>query len=286
KMTECAGAFASLVDWSLLDVLHGVEDAPSLERVEIVQPVLFAVMVSLAELWRSVGVLPDAVVGHSQGEIAAAHVAGVLSLEDAVRIVILRSAALTVLAGRGGMVSVISPLERVEDLLDGFDRLSIAAVNGPGSVVVSGETGQLERFLTECEHRDIRARRIAVDYASHSSQVEQLREQLLDTLATVQTRSAQTAFYSTVTGALYDPAGMDTRYWFDNLRETVRFEQAVQALHRDGYTVFVEASPHPLLVVDIEQICEAAAPADSVDPVIVGSLRRDEDGTTAFTQAM
>ncbi|MET9489763.1 SDR family NAD(P)-dependent oxidoreductase [Nocardia sp. NPDC006630] len=296
-MTECDRVFSALVDWSLLEVLDGGEGAPSLERVEVVQPVLFAVMVSLAQLWRSVGVEPDAVVGHSQGEIAAAYVAGVLSLEDAARIVILRSAVLTALAGQGAMVSVGLAVEQVERLLERFDRLAVAVINGPASTVVSGDIGQTELFLTECERLDVRARRIAVDYASHSPQVEQLRDHLLDALTEIQPRSqgstgsSGVVFYSTVTGTILDPSELDARYWFRNLRETVRFEQAVQALHRDGYNVFVEASPHPLLTVDIEQICAAAdpgssTPSDSHDPVIVGSLQRGEDCAVAFTRSM
>ncbi|WP_455566236.1 SDR family NAD(P)-dependent oxidoreductase [Nocardia tengchongensis] len=299
-MTECDRVFSTLVDWSLLEVLDGGEGTPSLERVEVVQPVLFAVMVSLAQLWRSVGVEPDAVVGHSQGEIAAAHVAGALSLEDAARIVILRSAALTALAGRGAMVAVGLPVEQVERLLERFDRLAVAVVNGPGSTVVSGDIEQMDLFLTECERLDVRARPIAVDYASHSPQVEQLREHLLDALTEIRPRSQDStasrgssgvAFYSTVTGTILDPAELDARYWFRNLRETVRFEQTVQTLHRDGYSVFVEASPHPLLTADIEQICEAAdpgssTPPDSHDPVIVGSLLRGEDCAIAFTRSM
>ncbi|NEW59474.1 SDR family NAD(P)-dependent oxidoreductase, partial [Nocardia cyriacigeorgica] len=299
-MTECDRVFSTLVDWSLLEVLDGGKGAPSLERVEVVQPVLFAVMVSLARLWRSVGVEPNAVVGHSQGEIAAAHVAGVLSLEDAARIVILRSAALTVLAGHGAMVSVGLSVEEVERLLDRFDGLAVAVVNGPGSTVVSGDIGQTELFLTECERLDVRARRIAVDYASHSPQVEQLRDHLLDALTEIQPRpqgstgsrgSSGLAFYSTVTGTILDPTELDAQYWFRNLRETVRFEQAVQALHRDGYSVFVEASPHPLLTVDIEQVCAAADPGSGIppnshDPVIVGSLLRGEDCAVAFTRSM
>ncbi|MFE3442888.1 SDR family NAD(P)-dependent oxidoreductase [Nocardia sp. NPDC059180] len=299
-MTECDRVFSTLVDWSLREVLDGAEGAPSLERVEVVQPVLFAVMVSLAQLWRSVGVEPDAVVGHSQGEIAAAHVAGLLSLEDAARIVILRSAALTALAGQGAMVSVGLSVEQVERLIERFDRLAVAVVNGPESTVVSGDIGQTELFLTECERLDIRARRIAVDYASHSPQVEQLRDHLLDAFTEIQSRSqdstgsggtAEVVFYSTVTGTILDPTELDAQYWFRNLRETVRFEQAVQALHRDGYSVFVEASPHPLLTVDIEQICAAAGldssiPLYSYDPVIVGSLQRGEDCAVAFTHSM
>ncbi|MFD6357740.1 SDR family NAD(P)-dependent oxidoreductase [Nocardia tengchongensis] len=289
-MTECDQVFSTLADWSLLEVLDGGDGAPSLERVEIVQPVLFAVMVSLARLWRSVGVQPDAVVGHSQGEIAAAHVAGVLSLEDAARIVIGRSATLAVLAGQGAMVSVFAPRDRVEELLEGFDGLAVAVVNGPGSTVVSGENGQMESLLIECERLEVRARRIAVDYASHSPQVDQVRDHLMQVLTTDRTAplekaSPRAAFYSTVTGTILDPADLDARYWFRNLRETVRFEQAVQALHRDGYTVFVEASPHPLLTVDVEQICAAVDP-DSHDPVIVGSLQRDQDSALAFTRSV
>ncbi|MFD7846542.1 SDR family NAD(P)-dependent oxidoreductase [Nocardia sp. NPDC059764] len=289
-MTECDRVFSTLVDWSLLEVLAS-DDAGWLEQVEIVQPVLFAMMVSLARLWRSVGVEPDAVVGHSQGEIAAAHVAGVLSLEDAARIVILRSAALTALAGQGAMVSVFAPRDRVEDLLGGFDGLAVAVVNGPGSTVVSGATEALELLLSECERRGIRARRVAVDYASHSPQVEQLREQLLGALAEIRPRSQGSTsrtgvvFYSAVTGTILDPAELDAQYWFRNLRQTVLFEQAVQALRRDGYTVFVEASPHPLLAVDIEQICAAVDP-DTHDPVIVGSLQRDQDSALAFTRSV
>ncbi|MFD7844058.1 type I polyketide synthase, partial [Nocardia sp. NPDC059764] len=290
SMAECDRVFSTLVDWSLLEVLDGGDGAPSLERVDVVQPVLFAVMVSLAQLWRSVGVEPDAVVGHSQGEIAAAHVAGVLSLEDAARVVILRSAALRLLAGRGAMVSVFASRDRVEELLDGFDGLAVAVVNGPGSTVVSGGVGQIELFLAECERLEVRARRIAVDYASHSPQVDQLRDHLMQALTTdgtasLGTASPRAAFYSTVTGTILDPAELDARYWFRNLRETVRFEQAVRALHRDGYSVFVEASPHPLLTIDIEQICAAVDP-DNHDPVIVGSLQRDQDSALAFTRSV
>ncbi|MEV6280268.1 type I polyketide synthase [Nocardia sp. NPDC051832] len=294
KMTECDRAFAPWVDWSLLDVL-ATDDAGWLEQVEIVQPVLFAVLVSLAELWRSVGLVPDAVVGHSQGEIAAAHVAGGLSLEEAARIVIGRSAALTVLAGQGAMVSVFAALDRVRELIEGFDGLAIAVVNGPGSTVVSGAIEQVESLLSECERRDIRARRVAVDYASHSPQVDQLREHLMRVLETgsptrtgssLEPASSRAAFYSTVTGTVLDPTELDADYWYRNLRDTVCFEQAVQALRRDGYRVFVEASPHPLLGVDLEQICAASASDGGHEPVIVGSLQRDEDSVLAFTRSM
>ncbi|UGT60383.1 SDR family NAD(P)-dependent oxidoreductase [Nocardia asteroides] len=285
KMAECEQAFAPLVQWSLSEVLTG-SDPYWLERVDMVQPALFAVMVSLAELWRSSGVYPDAVVGHSQGEIAAAHVAGALSVEDAARIVVLRSAALTRLEGLGGMMSIGLALAQVEHLLEDFDELSVAAVNGPRATVVSGATTQLEALHTICETRQIQARIIPVSYASHSPQVDRLREPLLEALAGVRPRSCSTAFYSTVTGEVIDTSGLDGRYWYTNLREPVRFDDTIRQLYQDGYTVFVEASPHPLLTADIEQIGETQHTTSSATPVVTGTLRRHEDSTTRFTQSV
>ncbi|GDY53723.1 hypothetical protein SVIO_043460 [Streptomyces violaceusniger] len=211
RIHECAAALAEFTDWSLVEVLRGAEGAPSLDRVDVVQPVLFAVMVSLAELWRSLGVVPAAVVGHSQGEIAAACVAGVLSLKDAARVVALRSQAIgRVLAGKGGMVSVALPVAVVRERIApwGEERISVAAVNGPSSVVVSGEPEALDELIAACEADEVRARRVPVDYASHSAQVELLREELLELLAPVEPRAAEVPFLSTVTGS-----GSRARSW-------------------------------------------------------------------------
>ncbi|MFD6357744.1 SDR family NAD(P)-dependent oxidoreductase [Nocardia tengchongensis] len=283
KMAECDAAFSPLVDWSLFDVLAGADGAPPLERVDVIQPVLFAVMVSLAELWRSVGVVPDAVVGHSQGEIAAAYVAGALSLEDAARVVVLRSAALNAVAGQGGMVSVSQPVDQVTALLAGYGELSVAAVNGPQATVVSGVAAQLENFLEACARDDIHAHRIPVDYGSHSPQVDVLREPLLKALAELRPGSSHLAFWSSVTGGVLDGAELDADYWFRNLREPVRFQPAVQALLEDGHDVFVEASPHPLLTVGIEQTSDLLAGANPV--TVVGSLRRDDGGLDGFLRS-
>ena len=168
----------------------------------MVQPALFAVMVSLAELWRSVGVRPDAVIGHSQGEIAAAYVAGALSLRDAARVVTLRSKLLLALSGRGGMASLACGAEQARELLAPFgDRVSIAAVNGRSAVVVSGEVAALDEIVALCTEREMRARRIDVDYASHSVDVDAIRDQLAEALAGIEPHSTRTAFFSTVTGS-------------------------------------------------------------------------------------
>jgi polyene macrolide polyketide synthase len=302
QMALCGGALAPLVDWSLIDVLRGVEGAPGLDRVDVVQPVLFAVMVSLAELWRACGVRPEAVVGHSQGEIAAACVAGGLSLEDAARVVALRSRALAGIAGSGGMVSVAAGVDEVEGLLEGWaGRVGVAAVNGPRAVVVSGDREALEGLLADCEARGVRARRIAVDYAAHSSQVEAIRAELLEGCSGISPRTSDTPFYSTVSGELLDAAELDAEYWYRNLRESVQFERAARVLLNEGRQLFIEVSPHPVLTVGLQESVEevqvsgdgadsavgAGAMPNERDAVgIVGSLRRGEDGPESFLASL
>ncbi|MFI0767638.1 SDR family NAD(P)-dependent oxidoreductase [Streptomyces sp. NPDC021218] len=277
---ECESALSAHVDWSLTDVLRGAEGAPGFDRVDVVQPVLFAVMVSLAKLWRSVGVEPDAVMGHSQGEIAAACVAGALSLEDAAKVVALRSQAIARgLAGRGGMVSVGLPADQVEERLARWGgAISVAAVNGPGSVVVSGDPGALDEMVAELEGEEVRVRRVPVDYASHSAHVEGIREELLKVLADIAPRSSDVPFYSTVSGELVDTAGLDAEYWYRNLRQTVELESTTRTLLDEGHTVFIEVSPHPVLTLPVQQTVEAAESR----AVVLGTLRRDEGGPERF----
>ncbi|KJY37901.1 type I polyketide synthase [Streptomyces katrae] len=273
RMRECADALAPHVDWSLAEVLG---DDAALERVDVVQPVLWAVMVSLAEVWRSYGVRPDAVVGHSQGEIAAACVAGALSVEDAAKVVALRSRAILALSGRGGMVSVELPAEAVRARLT--EGLSVAAVNGPSSAVVSGDVAALDALLAACEAEGIRARRVPVDYASHSAHVEAVRGELARLLQDLRPRTAEVPFFSTVTAGWLDTTGLDADYWYTNLRRTVRFEEAVRALAAEGFRFFVETSAHPVLTVGLEQTFEDAG----ADAVAVATLRRGEGGLARF----
>jgi acyl transferase domain-containing protein/NAD(P)-dependent dehydrogenase (short-subunit alcohol dehydrogenase family)/acyl carrier protein len=286
RFAECERALAPFVEWSPEGVLRGDRDAPPMERVDVVQPLLFAVMVSLAELWCACGVRPDAVVGHSQGEIAAAYVAGVLSLPDAARVVTARSRALLALAGRGGMVSVAASGEEVERLVECYGgTVSIAAFNGPGSVVVSGETEALEKLLQACEAHDIRARQLAVDYAAHSRHVESLREELRAVCSSISPRSGDIPFYSSVTGQLLDGLELDASYWYRNLRDTVQFERAVGVLLEQGRQVFLEVSPHPVLLVGVQEALDAL-PQTPRDVVTAGSLRRGEGGPERFLRSL
>ncbi|GAA4022642.1 hypothetical protein GCM10022247_53620 [Allokutzneria multivorans] len=257
RMRECARALAPFVDWDLLQETKG-----KLDRVDVVQPVLFAVMVSLAEVWKDFGVRPDAVVGHSQGEIAAACVAGALSLADAAKIVALRSKALVALTGKGGMVSVALPATRAERYLT--SGIGIAAVNGPASVVISGTPEGLDGLLAKCLADNIYARRIDVDYASHSAQVEAVRLEL-----GVEPTAENVRFLSTVEGQWVDGMVLDDDYWYRNLREPVQLDTAVRRLADEGYDVVVEVSPHPVLTGAVRETLGTKG-------VVVGSLRRGE----------
>ncbi|MGW2421026.1 type I polyketide synthase [Streptomyces sp. NPDC001709] len=271
---ECARALDPWLDWSLLDLVTGAESAPSLERGDaVVQPALFAMMVSLARLWRSLGVVPDAVVGHSQGEIAAACAAGALSLEDAARVVALRSRALTALAGLGGLNAVAAPLTWVEDRLGRWSgRLSVAAVNGPASVVIAGDLEALDEFAALAAGDGVRVRRVRIEYASHSHQVERIRDQVLAAAAGVTPRETAVEFHSTVTAGPLDTRALDASYWYDNLRSTVRFGAVVEKLMHDRGGVFVEVSPHPVLQVAMEEAADALASP----PQVVSTLSKHD----------
>ncbi|MFI0937168.1 type I polyketide synthase, partial [Streptomyces sp. NPDC021019] len=271
---EISAVVEELASWSLLDVLTGAPDAMDVDRVDVIQPVMFSVMVGLARVWESLGVNPDAVVGHSQGEIAAACVAGILSLEDAARIVVTRSAAITAIAGAGAMLSVAAPAAEVEKALAPWsDRLWVAAVNGPSATVVAGDVEAAQDFMTD-DH-GLRVRRIPVDYASHSPHVEAVREQILDGLAGLSPSAGRIPMYSTVTGEIADGAEMDAAYWYRNLREPVRFEETTRALLDDGITVFVEASGHPVLTTALD---ESAEEHGTNERTVTGTLRRDDGG--------
>ncbi|AGL16404.1 type I polyketide synthase [Actinoplanes sp. N902-109] len=284
RLRECAAVLDELTGWSLLDVLRGAGGAPGLDRVDVVQPASFAVMVALAALWESVGIVPDAVLGHSQGEIAAACVAGALSLHDAATVVVGRSRAIAAgLAGHGAMVSVALPLADVTALIEQWaGAVQLAAVNGPAAVVVAGDIAALDELLDVCERRGVRARRIPVDYASHTTHVERIEPDVLAALEGITPRSATVPFFSTVTGDWLDTSRLDGHYWYSNLRQTVGFAAAVQALAGHGWDVFLEVSPHPVLVPSMSELV-----AEDERPVTVaGTLRRDDGGLRRFLTAL
>ncbi|MEU9828093.1 type I polyketide synthase [Micromonospora chersina] len=286
---ECDRALRPYTDWGLTDALRGTPGAAPLTRVDVVQPALFAVMVALAALWRSHGVEPDAVVGHSQGEIAAAHVAGTLTLPDAARAVALRSRALTRLAGTGGMTSVALPPEDVARYLpECGDSLAVAVVNSSSSTVVGGSAAHLSRLRQALDRDGVRSWSIDVDYASHGPQVDPLRDEILAALAGIEPRPARVPFYSGLAGGPVDGGSLDAGYWYRNLREQVCFHDATRSLLDAGHDLFIEVSPHPVLMTAVTETIEDLSGGKPLgaEHQMIGTLRRDEGDLDRFLRSL
>lgn len=264
----CEQALDPYVDWSLTAVLRGEADSPPLTgadaSADVVQPVLWAVMVSLARVWESLGVRPAAVVGHSQGELAAACVAGALTLEEAARVVAVRSRALTALAGTGGMASLGLSREEADELVGEIPDLHLAAVNGPRSVVVSGDPASVREAVERCVDRGLHGGLVDVDYASHSPHVDRIRSAISGALDRVRWTSPRIPLYSTLTGSRLGRTPLNAGYWYSALRNPVLFSDAVEALAADGHRVFIEVGPHPVLAHGVRGALERAGASGRV----------------------
>ena len=215
-------------------------------------PALFAMSAALSKLWAHWGVTPEAVVGHSMGEVAAAYTAGALSLSDAATVICRRSALMKRVNGQGSMALVEMPEDVLRQHLATYKgRLSVAASNSASSTVLSGETTAMQHLLAELERGQVFCRFIKVDVASHSAYVDPIREELLDAIESIRPGRASIPMYSTVTGDAEWGPGLDRHYWVRNLREPVMFGRAIQQLIRDGFGTFLEISPHPLLTPSV-----------------------------------
>jgi len=253
-LEACDAAFREHVDWSLLEELEADERRSRLGEINVVQPALFAMQVALAALWRSWGIEPDAVIGQSLGEVAAACVAGALDLRDAARVICRRNSLMRSAAGRGAMAAVELSLEEAARILAGREeRVAIAVSSGPRSIVLSGDPEVLREILEGLERDGVFCRWINADVASHSPFMDPLREPLVRALADLRPHPGEVPICSTVTGEVTDGAGFDAVYWARNLRETVLFAGGVRKLLEDGFDLFLEISPHPLLPVSLEQ---------------------------------
>ncbi len=273
-LKECERAMRQEVEWSLLELLSSPGNKGALDRIDIIQPTLFAVQIALAALWSSWGIEPDAVVGHSMGEVAAAFVAGALTLEDAVRVICRRSHLLRRASGKGAMAVVGLSMEQSLRALAGHeDRLSVAVSNSPTSTVLSGDPVALGTVLDALQRQDVFCRRVNVDVASHSPQMDELREDLLAVLNEINPRSPRVPMYSTVSGGTTDGLRFDGAYWMRNVRQPVLFSTAVQRLLENDQQIFLELSPHPLLLPAVEQIIRHVGK----DGLTLPSLRREED---------
>ena len=282
-LEACDAVIRAEAGFSVLEELAADEARSRLGTIDVVQPLLFAVEVALAAAWRAWGVEPDCVVGHSMGEVAAAHVAGLLDLADAAKVICRRSRLLRRVSGKGAMALVELAMAEAEAAIVGYeDRLGVAVSNGPRSTVLSGDPSALEDVLRMLEQKGVFARRVKVDVASHSPQVDPLRDDLLDALRDLRPHAGRVAMRSTVTGAALEGRELDARYWAANLREPVRFSQVTQALMKEGHGLFVELSPHPILLPSIEENLKAA----SVEGAAIGSMRRQTDERRCMLEAL
>ncbi|MFC3456154.1 type I polyketide synthase [Amycolatopsis speibonae] len=281
-LTECDQALLPHLGWSVADFLC-TEDTESAQPVDVVQPALFAMMVGLAALWHAHGVRPDAVTGHSQGEIVAAYVAGALSLADAVRIVAVRGLLLREHAGDSGMALIGRPVGEVREILESLGNpVSIGTVNGPSATGISGEITALEATMAWFRERGIPVHRIAIDYASHSSLMDPLLGDLRAELADIKPRRGSIPFFSATTGGQVDGLDLTAGYWCRNLRETVDLRQAVATMAERSYRRFVEVSAHPVLSDSIEETLAETG----TNGTVIATVRRDAADLRSFRRSL
>ncbi|MGV9414361.1 SDR family NAD(P)-dependent oxidoreductase [Nocardia sp. NPDC003693] len=278
----CAAALRPYVDWDPVAVVSGAAGPGWLDRVDRVQPVLWVLSLGIAAMWRREGIVPDVVIGHSQGEIAAATVAGLLDIDDAALIVARRSALLRSVAGTGRMLAVELPVDEIAGAIAGFeDDVALAVHNGPTSCVLSGDADAIEALAEILGADGVFCRMVTVDYASHSPGMAALRPPLLAELGGVTPRPGAIEMMSTVLVRPVAAQDLGGDYWVENLCEPVLFADAMTAVFESGVTHVIEISPHPVLLPAVEQLAAERA----VPPVALPSCHRDRDPVAEMTRS-
>lgn len=271
-LDECSRVFAKYTDWNLIHELFADEEDSRMEETEIFQPAICAVQIALAELWMSWGVIPDGVVGHSMGEIAAAYLAGSLTLTDAAKIICTRSKLMKAVSGKGAMLVAALTLEEAEELVSPYnEKVSVAVQNTPNSLVIGGDIQIVEHLQELLNQRGVFNRRVNMTEASHTHHMEDVSQQLAEELGSLKMSvSEKYERYSTVLAARVEGVENAATYWASNLRERVRFSETIAQMMQDDYTVFIEVSPHPLLTYPIRDI----AKVEDKEVGVVNSMHR------------
>lgn len=269
---EIDAIFQPLAGWSLKEAMLADEASSRMERTELAQPANFAIQLALTRLWASYGIHPDAVVGHSVGEVTAAHVAGVYTLEEAIQVSYHRSRLQQTMAGRGSMLAVGLNEEEALALIADLPGVSVAAVNSFSAVTLSGDSDQLKQLAADLEQRGIFQKFLRVEVAYHSPQMDPLRDEIFSALAALSPQPARIPLYSTAYGRIVPSADWTAAYWWQNVRQAVHFAPAIQAMFEDGFSRFLEIGPHPVLGNSIK---ECAAHLERKVTCFV-SLRRKE----------
>lgn len=277
---ECESAFSPFTDWSLKEQLFADEQTSRLNEIDVIQPGLFAVQIAIAHVWMSRGIVPDAVVGHSMGEVASAYISGAISLSDAANIICSRSKLMKTVAGTGGAMAVtelsISEAEEITSKYSG--KLSVAVSNSPKSTVIAGSEPELLKVLSDLEKQDLFCRQVKVDVASHSPQMESLMEPLHRQIKGMKPGKSRIPFYSTVKNGLVEGDMLDEDYWVSNLRSMVQFSDVVKNLLSTNHRIFIEMSPHPVLTNAVNECSEAF----ELSAATIPSLFREKPEMEAF----
>ena len=273
RMEECDAIFFKFSNWSVLEALAAPEESSTIGQTQVAQPANVFIQAGLTTLWESLGIRPDAVVGHSVGEIGAAYAAGVLSLQDAIQVVYHRSRLQQTCAGSGTMLAVGLPKGAAENLIEPHrEYVSIGAVNSHSAVTLSGAKTSLETIAAECQEREIFNRFLKVEVPYHSKLMDPLKDELLEVLFDLDPRTAQIPLYSTVTGTRMTGLELNANYWWNNVRQPVSFAKAIDTLGDEGFTTFLEVGPHPVLQHSIKETLKDK----KIEADVIPSLYREK----------
>lgn len=272
---ECEAIFKKIAGWSLLEELMKPEAESRMNETAIAQPGNFFIQAALTEVWKAWGITPEAVVGHSVGEVPAAYVSGALTLEEGVLVSYHRSRCQQTTAGQGTMLAIGLGEEAADKLINenGLqNEISIAAINSFNGVTIAGTKSALEKISAILTPQNIFNKMLTVEVAYHSYQMEPLKDELLKSLASVKPKKATIPLYSTVTGTIMTGTEFNNDYWWQNVRQPVRFAKAAQTIVNDGYDIYLEVGPHPVLRTNINECLNAADKKGFTVP----SLRRGD----------
>ncbi len=282
-LAQCDQLLQDLGGWSLLDKLSQDLQPSDLEQTEFAQPALCAIQIALAALLRSWGIQPQAVIGHSMGEVAAAHISGALSLEDTMRVIWHRGRLQQTRCGMGKMAFVALPPMDVEAYLQAYDGLSIGAVNSPSSTIISGDPEAIDHVVCDLERAEVFSRVLAsVDFASHSHQMDPICAPMTEAVKDIAPSATLRTLYSTVEAQAIDGVHLGPQYWADNIRQPVRFAETLEQLVRDGYTHFLEIGAHPVLSQSVMQCLRTSG----VDGEVIASLNHDLSAPEALLSSV
>ncbi len=265
--------FSKYLSWSIIDEMMHDETTSHMDRTDVSQPMNFVIQVALTEMWKSMGIVPDLIVGHSVGEVASLYVAGVYDLEEAVKISYHRSRCQYKLTGKGGMLAVGLPEGEAIKYLEGIeDKVSIAAINSHTSVTLSGNLEWLEKIAAKLEEKLIFNTFLKVNVPYHSVYMQEIKDEFMESLKDLHPHQAKVRLYTTAEGKLSEGIDLDNHYWWLNISNPVHFAKACSEIIREGYTNFIEIGPHPVLAKSIQEIAEE----QQTDVLVLPSLRRKE----------